>query len=130
MGVPGGLPGDVAWALLHADLMIAGFVVQLPLAVAYWIAPRTIGRRRRGRAGEDRFSAQSRGLVAIAASALAAVNASVLALLVGRLLDDPRWLIAGRLLLLFGALLFAAHLWRRIRPSERERHESRAALRR
>ena len=87
---------------LHAEILLIGWTVQLAFAVAYWILPRTPGG---GRASPP-----------LAWAALLLLNAGVLMVGIGAVLDLPRSiLIAGRWAELLAALAFAVHAWPRAR---------------
>jgi cbb3-type cytochrome oxidase subunit 1 len=87
---------------LHMELLLIGWMVQLALAVAYWILPRRPGW---GRVNEP-----------LAWGALLLLNLGVLTVGVAGVLGAPSSvLIAGRSAELLAALGFAAHAWPRIR---------------
>lgn len=102
-----GLPlHPAAWALLplHIEFLLFGWVVQLILAVAYWIFPRLAGDLPRGNPR-------------LAAAAFVLLNLGVLAVSTASLAGAGAPLFAGRLLELAALLVFALHLWGRIRPT-------------
>jgi hypothetical protein len=84
------------------ELLLVGWMVQLALAIGYWILPR--------RAGEGR------GNERLAWGSLLLLNAGVLSVGLGSVLAAPAFvLIAGRTAELLAALGFAAHAWPRVR---------------
>jgi hypothetical protein len=91
-----------AWQLLpaHIELLLAGWLAQLALGVAYWILPR--------------FSGGSRGSPTLAAAAVLLLNLG--AWLAALQLLLPPLLLAGRACQALAGILFALHAWRRIRP--------------
>jgi hypothetical protein len=93
------------WSLLplHIEFLLFGWIVQLVLAVAYWIFPRLAGDLPRGNP-------------ALAAAAFLLLNLGVLAVAAGSLASGA-WFFTGRLLELAALLVFALHLWGRIRPT-------------
>jgi hypothetical protein len=87
---------------LHVELLLVGWMVQLALAVGYWILPRRAGTGR----GNERP----------AWGALLLLNVGVLSVGLGSVLAAPAFvLIAGRATELLAALGFAAHAWPRVR---------------
>jgi hypothetical protein len=94
------------WSLLplHIEFLLFGWIVQLVLAVAYWIFPRLAGDLPRGNPR-------------LAAVAILLLNLGVLAVAAASLAASGAWLFAGRLLELAALLTFALHLWSRIRPT-------------
>ena len=87
---------------LHAEILLIGWTIQLAFAVAYWILPRRPGA---GRAGER-----------LGWGALLLLNAGVLTVGIGALVDAPRSvLVAGRSAELLAAIAFAVHAWPRAR---------------
>lgn len=102
-----GLPLHPAlWSLLplHIEFLLFGWIVQLILAVGYWIFPRLAGDR-------------PRGSLLLAGAAFVLLNLGVLAVSAGSLVSERALLFLGRLFELGALLLFALHLWRRIRPT-------------
>jgi hypothetical protein len=92
------------WRLLpaHFEFLVVGWTMNLALGVAYWILPRFVHGAPRGNP-----------LIAWAAAGL--LNAGVLAAsaaVVPGLASAP---IVGRVLQLLAAVLFAVHLWPRVR---------------
>jgi hypothetical protein len=87
---------------LHMELLLVGWMVQLALAIGYWILPRRAGVGR----GHER----------LAWGALLLLNVGVLSVGLGSALAAPAFvLIAGRAAELLAALGFAAHAWPRVR---------------
>ncbi len=95
------LPSGVAWLVVHAHVLLFGWIVQLCVGVAFWIFPKFVGRDQ-----------PLRGRAALATGAVVALNAGVLASLA-----SPVAAFAGYAVC---ALLFAAHLWERTRGFGRE----------
>ncbi|QYK51283.1 MAG: hypothetical protein KF701_02025 [Anaerolineales bacterium] len=93
----------VLWALLplHIEFLLIGWIVQLVFAVAYWIFPRYLNEPKRGRP-------------ALAWAALICLNASLLMLAIPALAG---WGLLARGLQAVAALLLAASLWGRARPT-------------
>jgi cbb3-type cytochrome oxidase subunit 1 len=94
---------------LHAEILLVGWMAQLAFGVAYWILPRLPGNRPRG-------SEQ------LAWLSLTLLNAGVLAVGLGQILNAPTSVSAvGRgaeALAVFG---FAIHAWSRAWPSTASR---------
>jgi cbb3-type cytochrome oxidase subunit 1 len=87
---------------LHVELLLIGWMVQLALAVAYWILPRRPGSGRRTEP--------------LAWGALLLLNVGVLTVGLGAVLANPSSvLIAGRSAEMVAAFGFAAHAWPRVR---------------
>jgi len=97
----------LAWSLAlrpaHQDIMVAGWMLQLVLGVAFWILPRLPER--------SRTEGTPRVLVAAVLLNLGALTAAW-AGVAGR----PGPAAAGRAAQLLAVLLFASVLWRRVRP--------------
>lgn len=96
------------WALLplHIEFLLLGWVVQLVFAVAYWIFPRFIQEPKRGNPR-------------LAWAALALLNLSILMLAAGSLSAgrlDIQWV--ARVAQAAAAMLLAASLWGRARPTQ------------
>ena len=96
------------WLLLpsHIEFLLMGWIVQLTLGVAFWIAPRFWKSPRRG----DERGAQV---------ALVLLNVGIWLIVVGSWLSPilplRHYLMAsGRLLEIGAAVAFASHLWPRI----------------
>lgn len=95
-------PGLWRWVTVHMETLLVGWILQLTLGVAFWIAPR------RWESGRER----RRGAVV---AALFLLNGGVLLVATGRLLAPTSWLpLAGRVLEGTALLLFTAHLWDRL----------------
>lgn len=100
-----GAPLDPAlWRLLplHVEMLLAGWMVQLAMGVAFWILPR--------------FRGTERGNVRLAALAVATLNVGVLTVGVGGLAGWDAAVVLGRVAELLAAGLFAAHAWPRVKP--------------
>lgn len=95
------------WALLplHIEFLLVGWIVQLVFAVGYWIFPRFRNEPKRGNPR-------------LAAAALAALNLSLLLQAASSLTLQPGWALAVRGLQGLAALLLAASLWGRAKPTE------------
>jgi len=95
------------WALLplHIEFLLSGWIVQLVFAVGYWIFPRFLNEPKRGN-------------LALAWAALAALNLSILLLVFASLATQGALSLAGRILQVLAAALFAASLWGRAKPTE------------
>jgi cbb3-type cytochrome oxidase subunit 1 len=101
-GLGGG--GLLRWRLLHAELVVVGWTVQLALGVAYWILPRFRQGRERGR--EE-----------LGWAAFVLVNLGVLVAGIGGSVGDGGgWTLAGRGAEVLAALAFAAQAWPRVKP--------------
>lgn len=88
----------------HRELLLVGWMVQLALAVAYWILPRSSGGEPRPRSW-------------MAWSAAICLNLGVqLTAWAGPMGWPPQAVAVGRALELGAAILFAAHAWPRVRP--------------
>jgi len=105
--------GYLSWAVwrwhpLHLECLLVGWMFHLSLGVAYWIFPR-INRTQRPRSW---LAWTSFGLLnaGVASSAAGALWAIAWAPLVGRLLEC------------LALLLFALHLWPRIKPFDSGAH--------
>ena len=101
--VPVAVPLGIALRPLHVELLALGWVINLGLGVAYWILPRHASGPERG----------GRSVV------LAAVlfNAGVVAVGLGQAFGAPSALaLVGRLAEASGAIVFASHTWRRVKP--------------
>lgn len=94
------------WRLFpaHVECLLVGWTVQLAMGVAFWILPRFAG-------------GASRGNEALAWWALGLVNSGVLlAGLAPAAGARTGVVVLGRAAEVTGALAFAAHAWRRVRP--------------
>ena len=103
----GGWP--TAWNALplHLHMALIGWIGQLALGMAYWIAPRFV----RATTAQGNF-VQSRGREGLAWTGAALINASTLA----ALLAGPAGIEVGAGIALLGVMAFALHLWARIKP--------------
>lgn len=95
------------WALLplHMEFLLYGWVVQLVFAVAYWIFPRFLNEPKRGNP-------------ILAGAALVLLNAAVLALATAALAGWPGIQLPARLAQAAAAVLLAASLWQRAKPTQ------------
>lgn len=95
------------WALLplHMEFLLYGWVVQLVFAVAYWIFPRFLNEPKRGNP-------------ILAGAALVLLNAAVLALAAAALAGWSGIQLPARLAQAAAAVLLAASLWRRAKPTQ------------
>jgi hypothetical protein len=96
------------WSLLpaHMEFLLIGWVVQLTMGVAFWVAPRF-------------WKAPRRGNETGAYLALWLLNAGILlvagAVLLSAFSPWDTWaLLLGRVLEMLAAAAFATHLWQRI----------------
>jgi len=92
------------WRLLplHVEMLLAGWMAQLAIGVAFWILPR--------------FRGTERGNVRLAALAVATLNLGVLAAGVGGVAGWHAAILLGRAAELLAAGMFAAHVWPRVKP--------------
>jgi hypothetical protein len=101
-----GLPFDGAvWRLLpvHVEMLFFGWMLQLAMGVAFWIAPR--------------FSVAPRyGRVRLAYAAFVLTNAGVVVGSAGQWFAQSVWQLGGRVLLLTAASCFIVHIAPRIKP--------------
>jgi cbb3-type cytochrome oxidase subunit 1 len=90
---------------LHAEILLIGWMAQLAFGVAYWILPRLPGNRPRGR---ER----------VAWLSLALLNAGVLAVGLGQILNAPTSvLVVGRVAEALAVFAFATNAWTRAQRS-------------
>lgn len=104
--------GWMAWVAshrqVHVEQMAVGWMVQLVIGVAFWILPRT----------EVTATARSGPLIWIV---FALLNTGVLAAALGSApAYPPALLLAGRIMEVAAAGLFALHAWNRQRPYTRQ----------
>ncbi|MDX1663777.1 MAG: hypothetical protein R3272_08285 [Candidatus Promineifilaceae bacterium] len=86
----------------HMELLLLGWLVQFAMGVAFWIVPR-------------RWEQPRRGNVIGARIALVLLNAGVVLVVLGSLVQDlPALTAVGRLLELLAALAFVSHIWPRV----------------
>jgi hypothetical protein len=101
-----GLPFEPRVGLLlspHIELVLVGWTMQLAMGVAFWITPRFTGARRYGQ-------------VWSAWAAFVLINAGVAAVVASYLFAIAPWLtLVGRLLEGLAVVLFAVHLWPRVK---------------
>lgn len=108
IGQARGQAPDRTWGVLHAHVLLMGFMLMLIIGVAFWMFPRVNGQRP-GREG---------GWVAFAA-----INAGLLLRLVSehaaRTAGSPWRIVLGvaAVLPLLGALAFAVSIWPRVRAA-------------
>ena len=100
--------GWFAWSLshlpVHVELMLVGWMVQLVIGVAYWILPRPMDEPRDAHQG-------------VMWVVFLLINGGVLVAALGADAALPRFTqLAGRLLEIAAAALFALHAWNRQRP--------------
>ena len=97
-------PAMWSWLPAHIELLLIGWIVQLILGMAFWIAPRFWKRPRRGNETGAKV-------------ALLLINAGVWLVVLQALSGGAIWLLhAGRLLEVGAVIAFSLHLWRRIVP--------------
>lgn len=94
------------WRLLtaHMDFALLGWTMQLAMGVAFWIMPRLPGERKYG-------------VVWLAWLAFALINAGILAVAASGWVDTAGNLLAfaGRAAELAAAVVFAIHIWPRVK---------------
>jgi hypothetical protein len=102
-----GLPFEPRLALLlspHIELVLVGWTIQFAMGVAFWIIPRFTGPQRYGR-------------VWLAWGAFVLINAGVIMVVASYLLGALDWLtLPGRILEMLAVVLFAVHIWPRVKP--------------
>ncbi len=102
-----GLPfnGQVAFLLSpHIELVLVGWVIQLAMGVAFWMMPRFTGEKRYGR-------------VWLVWGAFGLINAGVVVVIASDwIIGASGLMLVGRLLESLAVVLFALHLWPRIKP--------------
>ena len=92
------------WRLLpaHIELLLMGWIVQLIMGMAFWIAPLF-------------WKAPRRGNETGAQVALPLLNAGVWLIMLHAFTGGGAWMVwAGRLLELTAVIAFSLHLWQRI----------------
>ncbi len=100
----GWFPWSVSHLPVHVELMLVGWMVQLVFGVAYWILPRP--------AAEPRDAHEP-----VMWTVFGLLNAGVLVAALGGDPALPGWTgLAGRILEVAAAALFALHAWNRQRP--------------
>ncbi len=96
-------PGILRLLPVHIEFLLAGWLVQLAMGVAFWIFPRFgLGLPR------------SRGNEALIWSAFWLLNGGIWVVVLS--LWIPAALLAGRLAEAAGVIVYAAGTWRRIKP--------------
>lgn len=101
-----GVPlAPVLWRLLppHTELLLLGWTGQLAMGVAFWIIPRFARGPKYGREG-------------LARAAFVALNLGLISVLAGFWFVSPALALGGRVAEALSVILFAAHLWPRVRP--------------
>ena len=95
-------PALWGWLPAHIEFLLMGWIAQLMMGTAFWIAPRFQEPPRRG----NETGAQV---------AIVLINLGIWLVAAGSLLNEPRWLaFVGRLLEVGAAVSFALHLKQRI----------------
>ena len=97
----------LVWSLLgsHIELLFFGWIVQLMLGVAFWILPRFSQSPRRGKEN-------------LAWLSFLILNAGIWMDVLSPLFHELPWLpTIGQILQVSAAVLFAMHVWPRIKPS-------------
>ncbi len=100
--------GWFAWSVshlpVHVEVMLVGWMVQLVIGVAYWILPRPADEPRDAHAP-------------VMWAVFGLINAGVLIAALGGDPLFPAWTgLAGRVMEVAAAALFALHAWNRQRP--------------
>lgn len=105
-GQPQRVSADIGgWILVHVNLLLVGWMVQLALGVAYWIFPRLAQ------------SVNQRGRVGFASAAFGLLNGGVWAYTLG-VVGQWGWLqVAAVLAQLLALVAYAYHIAPRIRPA-------------
>lgn len=95
------------WSLLplHIEFLLMGWIVQLVLAVGYWIFPRFLDEPKRGHPAWSWVS-------------LVFLNAGIALVALSGFLAQPALLLVGRVLEVAAALSFGWLLWLRAKPTE------------
>lgn len=101
LALTGGLERFLA---AHAEILLAGWLVQVALGVAYWILPRYT----RG---------LPRGNQALAWFSLVSLNAGIMLAAVGEVFNIAWFVLPGRVLEAASVLAFLVVAWGRVRPS-------------
>ena len=100
----GWFPWSLSHVSVHVELMLVGWMVQLVIGVAYWILPRPADEPRDAHEG-------------VMWAVFGMINAGVLLASLGGDPSLPRqFQLAGRILEIAAAGLFALHAWNRQRP--------------
>ena len=87
---------------IHIDMVLLGWVVQLAMGVAYWIAPRWLS---------------DRGDVRPAVAAYVLLNTGIVLAAVGTwFMLGTAILITARVLETLAVVAYAVHLWPRVKP--------------
>ena len=95
-------PAIWGWLPAHIELLLVGWIVQLIMGVAFWIAPRF-------------WKAPRRGNETGAWLAIPLLNAGVWLVVLRAFFGGGVWMLAtGRVLELTAVIAFSLHLWQRI----------------
>jgi hypothetical protein len=89
---------------VHLEFLLAGWMMQLALGVAYWILPRYV-------------VGLSRGNEKMAWLSLIFLNAGILIMALNTVFNIDWFVFWGRVLEAISALLFLLVTWQRVRPS-------------
>ncbi len=95
---------SLIWNLLpiHSELLLAGWLIQLAVGVAYWILPRLPGSAPRGKPW-------------LTWLAFVMLNIGVLLVIIGSVSPLDSLILLARLLELAGAVAFVVASWQRIK---------------
>lgn len=98
------------WLPAHVDMLLLGWMVQLSMAVAYWILPRLAG------------TGSERGRFGFAVTAATLLNIGIVifagAVLLAAWYPDWLWVQSvGLTLQLLAIMAYGVHAWPRIRPA-------------
>lgn len=96
-------PGIWRWLPAHIEFLLAGWLLQLAMGVAFWILPRLGPVRPRG---DER----------LVWAAFLMVNLGIWLVVAASVSSQPSLAVAGRLGEAAAGLLFALGSWRRVRP--------------
>lgn len=98
------------WVPAHIEAMLLGWMLQVVMAVAWWILPRWPNERNTRRAGTD-----GRGRLDVATSSVVALNLGVLLAALGHVAASNAVIVGGRLLALAALATFVALVAPRVR---------------